>query len=250
MLTTALGLAVLAAGTAGAGGAAAAPSPGGRSVPPASVRVAACVRTDHTAAFYARMRKVAGADRMGMHFTLLERSGDSPFQPVRVPGLGAWRKSRPGRMAFGFTQRVRSLVEGRAYRMRVDFRWYAKDGSVIRKWYRRSRTCRQFGRRPNLRVQILEAQATKVPDVMRYTVNLINDGHAPATNAAVRLSVDGAEADTKTVAFLARGTSRILNFRGPACKSAVEATADPDNTIGESSEADNAQTRTCAELRP
>jgi hypothetical protein len=216
----------------------------------ASVRVAECVHAQHTAAFHGRMRRVSGADRMGMRFTLFDRSGATDPVPVRVPGLGIWRKSRPGRMAFGFTQRVRSLLDGHAYRVRVDFRWYAEDGTVIRRTRRRSPWCRQFGPRPNLTVEVLGAKKTEVAGVLRYFVSVRNGGHAAASNAAVRLTVDGAEVNTKTVPLLVAGDERSLTFRGPACERSVQATADPENAIPESSESDNTQTKTCAEVRP
>jgi hypothetical protein len=216
----------------------------------ASVRLAECVHAQHTAAFYGRMRRVPGADRMGMRFTLLDRSGVTEPVPVRVPGLGIWRKSRPGRMGFGFTQRVRSLLDGHAYRVRVDFRWYAEDGSVIRRARRRSPTCRQFVRRANLTVEVLGAKKTATAGVLRYFVAVRNDGRVAATNAAVRLAVDGAEVNTKTVPLLAAGDESSLSFSGPACESSVQAAADPENAIPESSETDNTQTKSCAEVRP
>jgi hypothetical protein len=241
--------AVIAASVPGAAALAEPDSPQ-RGLRLASVRLAECVHAQHTAAFYGRMRRVPGADRMGMRFTLLDRSGATEPEPVRVPGLGIWRKSRSGRMGFGFTQRVRSLLDGHAYRVRVDFRWYAEDGSVIRRTRRRSPTCRQFVRRPNLTVEVLGAKKTEVTGVLRYFASVRNDGHAAASNAAVRLTVDGAEVNTRTVPFLAAGDERSLTFRGPACERSVQATADPENAIPESSETDNTQTKTCAEVRP
>jgi CARDB protein len=228
----------------------AAPDSPQRALRLASVRLSECVHAQHTAAFYGRMRRVQGTDHMAMRFTLFDRSGATTPQPVRVPGLGVWRKSRSGRMGFGFTQRVRSLLEGHAYRVRVDFRWYDEDGSVILRAHRRSPTCRQFSPRPNLTVEILGAKKTEVAGVLRYFVSVRDDGHAAASDAAVRLTVDGAEVNTRTVPFLAPGDEKDLTFRGPACESTVEAAADPANAIPESSETDNTQAKTCAEVRP
>jgi hypothetical protein len=216
----------------------------------ASVRVVECVRSDRTASFYARAARVTGAERMGMRFTLLEQMGEGPpLEPRRVPGLGRWRKSRPGRRAFGVRQRVRNLVEGSAYRMRVSFRWYDADGQVIKHTRRRSRLCRQFVPRPNLQVELLHTERTDVPGVLRYFVSVSNIGKGAAYDAAVGLVVDGSAAGTKTVHLLRRGETRTVSLRGPVCHGGVEAQADPENLIPESSETDNSDTRACSDLR-
>ena len=53
----------------------AAASAAGAGAPPASVRLASCSVAEHSAAFYARMKLVDGANRMALRFTLLERTG-------------------------------------------------------------------------------------------------------------------------------------------------------------------------------
>ena len=40
--------------------------------------------------------RLEDADRMGLRFTLLERTGEATFEPVVAPGLGRWQRSRPG----------------------------------------------------------------------------------------------------------------------------------------------------------
>ena len=241
-------LAVLGAGVATRASAGPDTSLRGRAL--AAVRVVECVRSDHTASFYARVRRVKGAERMGMRFTLLERMGEgAPLKPRRVPGLGRWRKSRPGRRAFGVRQRVRNLVEGSAYRMRVSFRWYDADGEVIKRTRRRSRVCRQFGLRPNLQVKLLNAERTDVPNVLRYFVSVSNVGKAAAHDAPVRLAVDGRNAGVKTVHLLRRAETKTLSLRGPVCDGRADAQADPDNVIAESAETDNSDSRACSDLR-
>jgi hypothetical protein len=216
----------------------------------ASVRVAECVRVDRTASFYARVRRVTGAERMGMRFTLLEQTGEgASLQPRRVPGLGRWRKSRPGRRAFGVRQRVRNLVEGSAYRMRVSFRWYDADGAIVKRTRRRSGFCRQYGPRPNLQVKLFDSERTDVPGELRYFVTVSNTGKAAAHDAAIRLEVDGSEAATKNVHLLGRAETKTVTLRGPACTARVEAQADPANLIPEWSETDNSDSRACSDLR-
>jgi subtilase family serine protease len=84
--------------------------------------------------------------------------------------------------------------------------------------------------------------------VSRYSVRVSNDGAAGASAVAVSLIVDGNVVDTLSVATLAPGEVRYLTIRGPDCKRTVEARADPDGAIVESSEEDNAHAATCEEL--
>ena len=241
-------LAALAAGAASAASAGQDAALHGRAL--ASVRVAACVRADHTASFYGRMRRVRGAQRMAMRFTLLERVEEgAPLEARRVPGLGKWRKSRPGRRALGVRQRVRNLVEGSAYKMRVAFRWYDADGKVLKRARRRSRFCRQYGVLPNLEVKLLQAEPTDVPGVLRYFVSVSNTGKAAAHDATIRLALDGTEAAEKTVHLVRRAETKTVTLRGPACASGVDAQADPEDLIPESSETDNSDSRACSDLR-
>ena len=64
----------------------------------------------------------------------------------------------------------------------------------------------------------------------------------------MRLTVDGGVVDTVTVERLKPGASRLLVFRGPECDLTVSAAADPDGLIAESSEDDNTQALSCAQL--
>jgi CARDB len=215
---------------------------------PASVRTVRCSPADHEAIFYARMRNVDDADRMAMRFTLLERTGLEAFEPVKAPGLGRWRRSRPGVGMFGYRQGVRGLLPNALYRMQVDFRWYSADGDVVDELRRRSSSCRQYVDLPNLRARVIGAVAAMVPGVVRYRVRLSNDGPADAGTVPVALLVDGNLIDTASVTALAAGEVRFLTIRGPDCSRSVEARADPEGAIAESSEDDNAHAVTCAEL--
>ena len=202
-----------------------------------SVRVVDCSFDQHQAIFRGGMRGIEGSARMAMRFTLLERTGADGFKPLRAPGLGRWRRAQPGVVSFGYRQVVKALPENAVYKMRVDFRWFAADGSLLAQVQRNSPPCRQFSALPNLEVEVVGAAATKVEGVVRYRVLVTNSGRAEVT-APVQLSVDGAEVDTASV-ILVPGEARELYFRGPACTSSVAAAADPDGTIVESSETDN-----------
>jgi hypothetical protein len=194
------------------------------------------------------MRSLRAGQRMSMRFSLLERTAEGPYQPVRAPRLGRWRKSRPGVAAFGYRQKVKGLSEDAVYRARVDFRWHDAEGEVVRRAQRRSRPCSQSGPLPNLRAWMVRTGATTTPGVVRYLVRAVNSGIAAAQRVDVMLAVDGSAVDTKSVPRLEAGQTEVVEFRGPRCGSSVRATADPDDTVRELSEDDNSQSLTCAQL--
>jgi CARDB len=227
---------------------AALPSPAGAVAQPASVKTLRCSLAHNEADFKARMQSLEGAERMGIRFTLLERTGLKGFVPLRTPGLGRWHRSRPGVGSFSYRQSVRGLLENAVYRMRVDFQWYSPEGEVIEELRRRSSSCDQHAEPPNLRARVMGAAAAQVPGVARYRVRVSNDGPADGSAVPVALIVDGNVVDTVTVGTLAPGEVRFLTIRGPDCRHGVEARVDPDGSIGESSEDDNSHSVACAEL--
>jgi hypothetical protein len=227
---------------------AAAPALGAPAAPaPVKVKLVDCSLTEHAAAFRGRMNRLADTARMGMRFTLQEHSGGG-FETVEAPGLHRWRRSKVGVGTFGYRQGVRNLALNAAYRMRVDFRWWSAGGRVVRRARRRSPVCRQYAGLPNLRARVSGTKGTKVAGVVRYVVRLGNTGRAAASVAAVRLTVDGNVVDTKTVPALGPGEQRKLVFRGPECGQSVEARADPDALVAETSELDNAQHLSCSDV--
>ena len=216
---------------------------------PVSVKLVRCSVEDHEAAFYGRMHQVPGASRMAMRFTLLEETGGDSSGRLRVPGLRRWHSSKPGVSVFGYRQGFRSLPENASHRVRVDFRWFADDGSLVERAKRRSARCRQFVELPNLVTRLTGVTPTKVDGVVRYDALVTNSGKAAASNVPVRLTVDGNVVDTVTIASLVAGEQRSLAIRGPECRRVVRLEADPEKSIAESSDADNASELTCASLR-
>ena len=216
---------------------------------PASVKLVSCSVETHQAAFYARMQEVPGAKRMAMRFTLLEETGGDAVKRVKIPGLRRWHWSKPGVRRFGYRQGFRNLPENASHRVRVEFRWYADDGEEVARARRRSALCRQFVELPNLVTKLTGVTPTKVDGVVRYDSLVTNTGKAAATAVPVRLSVDGKTVDTVTIASLAPGEQRSLAIRGPECSRLVKLEADPEQSIAESSDADNASELTCAALR-
>lgn len=250
VLTTAAASAVLVlSGASAADSQAAAARPA-----PATVKVAACLRgptaPERSAVFRGAMRTLPGATRMAMRFSLQERGGAGGWAAVKAPGLGRWRKARPGVRAFAYRQGVRALSEGSSYRVVVSFRWQDPSGKVIRAAKRRSGTCRQAGRLPNLRVTAIGARrgAALAPGFLRYTVTVNNDGRTAATGVAVALLVDGTEAERRTISLLGAGETRQLSIVAPACSLSMEARADPDRAVPEANERDNSMSAPCPQF--
>jgi hypothetical protein len=235
--------------TAALAAAAVFPAAGAAAPLPATVKVVNCDVEQHEAAFYARMQQLPGATRMAMRFTLLEETGGDSPTPVKAPGLRRWRSSEPGVRSFGYRQGVRNLPENASHRVRVEFRWYAADGTELARTRRRSGRCRQFVELPNLVARIASITPTPVPGVVRYQALVTNTGKAAATAIPVRLTVDGNVVDTLTLASLEPGEQRSLAIRGPECHEAAKLEADPDEVIAERSDADNAHELVCGTLR-
>lgn len=218
---------------------------------PATVKVAACLRgptaPERSAVFRGSMRTLPGATRMAMRFALQERDAGGTWTAVRALRLGRWRKARPGVRAFAYRQGVRALAEGASYRAVVSFRWQDGSGKVIRSAKRRSGTCRQGSRLPNLRVTAIAARrgAALAPGLLRYTVTVRNSGRRAATGVPVALLVDGAETDRRTISRLGAGESRELSIVAPACSRSMEARADPDGAVPEANERDNSLSAPC-----
>jgi len=227
---------------------AALPAAAGAAPLPASVKVTACSVETHEAAFSARMRQVPGASRMAMRFKLLEQTGPNAIRRVKVPGLRRWRFSKPGVRTFSYRQGFRNLPENASHRVVVSFRWLSADGTVVQRTSRRSARCRQFVRLPNL-VAKIQAVIPTMPGVVRYQALVSNRGRASASSVPVRLTVDGKVVDTVTIASLAPGEQRSVVIRGPECHQVVRLEADPDKSIAESSDLDNAHELSCPALR-
>jgi hypothetical protein len=231
---------------------AAMPAPAAKKGPAVAVRVLECstgnAPEQRFATFRSAMRRIARTNRMWMRFQLEERFGGRRFRAVKAPGLGVWKKSRKGVRGLAVTQRVLELGQGASYRMLVRFRWYDSSRKLIRSAKKRSRVCRQPGLLPNVRVR--SVSGTRIaPGTVRYAVQIVNRGRAPAAGVGVRFSVDGNVIDTRTVASLAAGTTKKVFFSGPVCSSGVRAEVDPANTIAESDELDNTRVAACPSRR-
>ena len=201
------------------------------------------------ASFYGRMQAVPRTRRMWMRFTLLERVGTGRFGRVQAPGLEVWRKSRPGVRSFGFLQRVRALRSGGDYRALVRFRWYGRDGRLIRRSVDRSTTCRQGGPAANLRIAQVSARPGPSRETVVYSVDVRNAGGTAVEGAEVALAVDGAALDSARVGPLEPDDVRTVQFTGPVCHQGYRTKVDSAKEINESDELDNVRRGPCPPVR-
>jgi hypothetical protein len=246
LLITALALLVAAAALPAAASAGPRYKPGTWT---SAVKVTRCSRALDEAVFHGRMRRVEDSARMAMRFTLLERKGTEGFLPVPAPKLGRWHRSRVDVGGFGYKQIVRNLAEGSVYSMRVDYRWYDDDGEVVKRARKRSPSCPTPTALPNLRVRLVGVKDTWDEDTDRFFVKVMNLGPALAKNVSVSLSVDGVTGGSATVPLLYAKGSRVVSIRAPECEAYLEAVADPDELIAETSELDNTHQLACQDLK-
>lgn len=212
--------------------------------PNPGVYVAQCDKVERSAAFVGSMRALKDTDRMWMRFTLLERIlPGKDLEPLSVPELEAWHKSRPGVKRFSFRQRVRALEKAAIYKVEGEFRWYDEEGALVRQAIERSPRCRQPGALPNLRIQRIGRRPSG-----QYSVRVGNVGRDLATGASVQLFVDGQDVGMAALPDIVPDEVRATLFNGPDCQGSVQAVVDPTASLRESAEDDNALTVPCAEL--
>ena len=215
--------------------------------PLATAKVVQCstglTPAERVAVFRAGARRVAGAERMWIKFTLQERSGGGPFRAVAAPGLGVWRKSRSGVGRFAIRQRVLALVPGASYRVAVRYRWYTAEGELIRRARRLSPPCTHPGALPNLRVTRIGGRV--VNGTFRYAIEVFNRGRASSGSTTVRLTVDGDVVDTPAVPALAPGETTRVFVNGPECTATVSVLVDPAHLVREGNEGDNVLNTGC-----
>jgi hypothetical protein len=222
--------------------------------PPLRAKLAACqsgpAASQRTATFVGSMPAVAGTKRMWMRFDLLARTAPATsYVAMKVPKLGVWQKSAPGRVGSGFvfTQRVQGLTAPAWFRAQVHFRWYGKGGRLLRSAARTSAICKQPDQRPDLRAGTLDAARGPLLDEATYELDVRNDGHTAATGFDVVLTVAGAEQPPQHVAGLAPAGTATVTFVAPRCApgSTLRFELDAEDAVEESSEADDVVERAC-----
>jgi CARDB protein len=232
----------------------AAPGAAHAQAPPLRVKLASCLSGpdagSRTAVFTGSMPSIKGTRRMWMRFDLLARGRvAADFAPVKVPGLGVWQKSAPGRPSgFVFTQRVQALVAPGAYLAVVHFRWYGKGGKLLRSAKRETGVCKQPDQRSDLRAGLVTAVPGALPDQAIYSLDVANRGHGDAAPFDVILSVADVDQPAQRVEDgLEAGAKRTLTFVAPRCRpgSIVRFTLDARGEVDEVDEATNVTERVC-----
>jgi hypothetical protein len=199
---------------------------------------------DRRATFYARMRAVPGTSRMLMRFTLVDRQREGSKE-LDVPALSEWRRARPGVRSFGYEQRLAKLAPGGVYAVAVEFRWVGASGKTIKTLRRTSQECRQDGALPNLGVTGVTARAGRALGTQEYTIQVVNQGRAPARGVLVDLFVDGAAADAAEIDVIEPGETVEVRVVGPACVEQLRAVVDRAEELNETTEADNTYVSGC-----
>jgi hypothetical protein len=207
----------------------------------------------------ARMRPLPNGRRMAVRVDLQQRElGARGRWTTRtdVPGLSTW--TSPGDLMLGsslndqyvYRQAVGRLVVPYAYRFKATFRWYGADGRIVREAAMRTAVCREPDLRPDLRIVRVAVAPHPDPLLSRYVVVVRNVGRTAA--ARVGVAIAPADATTpprarRTIRLLRPQESREVALVGPRCEAGAEPTAwvDPQGTVDEADEDDNALRATC-----
>jgi hypothetical protein len=223
--------------------------------PPLRARLAACqsgsAASQRTATFVGSMPAVAGTKRMWMRFDLLARLPPATaYAAIKVPKLGVWQKSAPGKAGSGFvfTQRVQALAAPGSYKAQVRFRWYDKAGKLLRSATRYSPVCRQPDQRADLHAGTLDATRGPQPGEATYELEVRNDGRTAAGPFDVVLTVGGVEQPAQRVPEgLSPAGSRTVTFVAPRCApgSTLRFALDAEDEVEESVEGDDVVERAC-----
>ena len=210
----------------------------------ASVRVADCTSAlepeARSATFEARVKAIAGSDRLAVRFSLQTRGEDElGWRKVTAPGLDAWLTSDAGVGRYGYAKTVQNLAAPASYRVVVRFRWLGPEGDVMRTARETSQACRQLDLRPDLvarRVDVLPAGAAT--DRI-FVVALRNAGRTLAPATTIGLRVGDRVLPPALAPLLEPGAVRSVGFTAPACEPGelLEVTADAGGAVDEADEA-------------
>lgn len=219
-------------------------------VPELAVELSSCVAgvavASRSATFHGSMPSSDGSSVLAMRFEL-ERFRVTAWRPVVASTFGRWERSSPGAAGFVYDKRVEQLAAPASYRATVRFRWYDAAGHVLRKARRRTATCRQAERRPDLEPVRIAPGVARLDGTADYAVTVRNAGVTTAPPSRVLLSVGGVALMPRALPGVAGLASATLTFTGPACRSgdALRAAVDADSDVDEADEGDNALVQRC-----
>ena len=218
-------------------------APAAATAAPASVRLAECIPAlepeARLATFEARIRAIAGADRLAVRFSLqTRRPGELRWRKLTAPGLDTWLTSDHGVRRYSYAKTVQNLTAPSSYRVVVRFRWLDADGEPLRTARRTSLPCRQIDLRPDLvarRVDVLPAPGAA--DRL-YVVGLRNAGRTLAPASAVALRTGDWLLPLADAPALLPGAVRSIGFVAPACAPGddLEVTVDARAAVDEADE--------------
>ena len=194
-----------------------------------------------------RMRRVAGASRLGMRFDLEVRTPEQKrWTAVDGPQFGVWTNADPAPRRYLYSKRVENLTAPATYRMIVRYRWVDRKGRVIARSRRTTRACEQLDLRPDLEPERVRFGPVGEDGRRSYVVEVTNAGRTAAAPFSVSIGVAG---ETRTVAVpggLAAGAATELELVGPACEDGVAvASVDPAGAVDEADETDNLLPQRC-----
>lgn len=198
------------------------------------------------ATFRGSMPTIARASVLAMRFDL-ERFRGTSWRPVTASTFGRWERSVPGAAGFVYDKRIEQLAAPASYRATVRFRWSDAAGHVVRELRRRTPTCRQPERRPDLQPVTIVPGAARPDGTVTYVVTVRNTGVTVAPPFRLGLSVAGVALVPQPVPVLGAGADATVSFDGPACRpgEGLRAAADADALVDEADEGDNALVQRC-----
>ena len=218
---------------------------------PVAARLSACTpgatAAERSFDVAARMRRIAGARRMAIRFDVGVRyPGEARYHAVRAAGFRVWLKSSRRAGSYERYRTVNGLEAPARYRVRVGFRWYRRDGRVLKTVSRVTRSCFEPDPRPDLRFAAARSRVL-LDGRVRFAVDVRNTGFSSSGPSAVTLrAADGTE-QAKALPALAPGEQVTRTWVRAACAPDFEplAVLDPEGTVDERREADNARRLAC-----
>jgi hypothetical protein len=207
-----------------------------------------CDRVHHAAVFEGRMDVRPQTARMQMRFLLQARAAGERFARVAIPGFSAWQSSLPGRSRYVYTKTVEALVGPASYRVAIQFRWLAADGTVLHRTHAVSAACHQPDPRADLSVSALEVRPALRDDHRRYAVTVLNSGRSEAPASELTLDLgDGRAVLERTVDALAPGERQTIVITARACVAGalLSAVADATDAVDEHDENDDVLAPSC-----
>lgn len=195
---------------------------------------------DRRAAFTASMPPRAGAEVLELRFSL-QRLGFGGWVAVDAPSFDRTERSDPGAPGFVFTKQVDGLSTPARWRASVRFTWRDARGRVVARATRRTSSCGQPDRRPDLRVRAVVLEGAR-DGVATWALRVVNEGRGPLeVPAEVALRVGGRPAVRTVLPRIERGETVEVRLAAPACApgEALRAVADPAGDVRERDERDN-----------